>query len=84
MRLFEIKMPEMGDVGEVVVTDVLIQAKHHVAFDQPLIAIETDMATMQIPSPTSGIVHEIKVVCTQLWPRETQLCSLKTHCCPCC
>jgi pyruvate/2-oxoglutarate dehydrogenase complex dihydrolipoamide acyltransferase (E2) component len=61
MRLFEIKMPEMGDVGEVVVTDVLIQAKHHVAFDQPLIAIETDMATMQIPSPTSGIVHEIKV-----------------------
>ena len=32
MRLFEIKMPEMGDVGEVVVTDVLIQANQHIAF----------------------------------------------------
>jgi pyruvate/2-oxoglutarate dehydrogenase complex dihydrolipoamide acyltransferase (E2) component len=61
MRLFEIKMPEMGNVGEVVVTDVLIQANHHVALDQPLITIETEMATMQIPSPRSGVVHEIKV-----------------------
>ena len=61
MRLFEIKMPEVGDVGEVVVTDVLIQANHHVAFEQPLITIETEMATMQIPSPRSGVVHEIKI-----------------------
>jgi len=41
MRLFEIKMPEMGNVGEVVVTDVLIETNHHVALDQPLITIET-------------------------------------------
>ena len=61
MRLFEIKMPEMGDVGEVVVIDVLVQANHHVAFEQPLITIETEMATMQIPSPRSGVVHEVKV-----------------------
>ena len=61
MRLFEIKMPEMGNVGEVVVTDVLIQENHPVALDQPLITIETEMAAMQIPSPRSGVVHEIKV-----------------------
>ena len=61
MRLFEIKMPETGDVGEIVVTDVLVQAKQHIAFDQPMIAIETEMATMEIPSPRSGVVHEIKV-----------------------
>jgi pyruvate/2-oxoglutarate dehydrogenase complex dihydrolipoamide acyltransferase (E2) component len=61
MRLFEIKMPEMGDVGEVVVTDVLIQANQHVAFDQPMITIETEMASMEIPSPKSGVVHEIKI-----------------------
>jgi pyruvate/2-oxoglutarate dehydrogenase complex dihydrolipoamide acyltransferase (E2) component len=61
MRLFEIKMPEMGNVGEVVVVDVLVQANHHVVFEQPLITIETEMATMQIPSPRSGIVHEIKI-----------------------
>jgi len=61
MRLFEIKMPEMGNVGEVVVTDVLIQENHSVALDQPLITIETEMAAMQIPSPRSGVVHEIKV-----------------------
>ena len=61
MRLFEIKMPEMGDVGEVVVTDVLIQANQHIAFDQPMITIETEMASMEIPSPKSGVVHEIKI-----------------------
>ena len=61
MRLFEIKMPETGDVGEIVVTDVLVQSKQHIAFDQPMIAIETEMATMEIPSPRSGVVHEIKV-----------------------
>ena len=60
MRLFEIKMPETGDVGEIVVTDVLIQANQHIAFDQPMITVETDMATMEIPSPRSGVVHEIK------------------------
>lgn len=61
MRLFEIKMPEMGKAGEAVVTEVLIQTNQHVAFEQPLITIETDMATMQIPSPRAGIVHEMKV-----------------------
>ena len=61
MRLFEIKMPETGDVGEIVVTDVLIQANQHIAFDQPMITVETDMATMEIPSPRSGVVHEVKI-----------------------
>lgn len=61
MRLFEIKMPEMGKVGEVVVIEVLVRANQHVDFEQPLITIETDMATMQIPSPRAGIVHEMKV-----------------------
>ena len=51
MRLFEIKMPEMGDVGEVVVTDVLIQANQHIAFDQPMITIKTKMATIELTSP---------------------------------
>ena len=61
MRLFEIKMPEMEDVGEVVVIDVLVQANDHVVFEQPLITIETEMATMQIPSPRSGVLHEIRI-----------------------
>ena len=61
MRLFEIKMPETGGVGEIVVTDVLIQANQHIAFDQPMITVETDMATMEIPSPRSGVVHEVKI-----------------------
>ena len=60
MRLFEIKMPELGNVGEVIVTEVLIQPNQHVALDQPMITVETDMATMQIPSPRSAVVHEIK------------------------
>lgn len=62
MRLFEIKMPAMGDVGDIVVTEVLVQPSQPVAFEQPLITVETDMATMQLPSPRAGIVHEVQVV----------------------
>ena len=61
MRLFEIKMPDMGDVGEIVVTEVLVQASQPVGFEQPLITVETDMATLQLPSPRAGIVHEVRV-----------------------
>jgi pyruvate/2-oxoglutarate dehydrogenase complex dihydrolipoamide acyltransferase (E2) component len=61
MRLFEIKMPVMGDVGDIVVTDVLVQANHPVALEQPLITVETEMATMQLPSPRVGIVHEVRI-----------------------
>ena len=61
MRLFEIKMPEMGDVGAIVVTEVLVRANQPVAFEQPLITVETDMATLQLPSPRAGIVHEVRV-----------------------
>lgn len=61
MRLFEIKMPGMGDVGTIVVTEVLVQANQPVALEQPLITVETDMATLQLPSPRAGIVHEVSV-----------------------
>ena len=68
MRLFEIKMPETGDVGEIVVTDVLIQANQHIAFDQPMITVETDMATMEIPS-----VYLDKVFFFSIWKRKKQV-----------
>lgn len=62
MRLFEIKMPAMGDVGAIVVTEVLVQADQPVALEQPLITVETEMATLQLPSPRAGIVHAVSVV----------------------
>jgi pyruvate dehydrogenase E2 component (dihydrolipoamide acetyltransferase) len=61
MRLFEIRMPVMGNVGDIVVTEVLVQANHPVALDQPLITVETEMATMQLPSPRVGIVHGLSI-----------------------
>lgn len=61
MRLFEIKMPGMGDVGAIVVTEVLVKANQPVAFEQPLITVETDMATLQLPCPRAGTVHEVRV-----------------------
>ncbi len=61
MRLFEIKVPAMGDVGEIVVTEVLVKINESVDFEQPLITVETDMATLQLPSPRAGIVHGLNV-----------------------
>jgi len=58
----EIKVPDIAEsVQTGIITSVLVKKGDHVSVDQPVVEIETDKASTDIPSPFEGIVDEIKV-----------------------
>ncbi len=57
----EICVPPLGDVDEVDVIEVLVQPGDQVEQDTPLITLESDKATMEVPSPEVGTVKEVLV-----------------------
>jgi len=57
----EICVPDIGDFDEVEVVELLVAKGDVVEFDDPLISVESDKATMEIPSPAAGVVLEVRV-----------------------
>jgi dihydrolipoamide dehydrogenase len=57
----EVKVPDIGDFKSVEVIEVLVKPGDSVAKEQSLITLESDKATMEIPSPGAGVVKEIRV-----------------------
>ena len=57
----EVKVPDIGDYTNVPVIEVLVKAGDAVSKDQGLVTLESDKATMEVPSPVAGVVKEIKV-----------------------
>ncbi|HVC12474.1 MAG TPA: dihydrolipoyllysine-residue acetyltransferase [Burkholderiales bacterium] len=57
----EVRVPDIGDFKEVEVIEILVKPGDRVAKEQSLIALESDKATMEIPSPGEGVVKELKV-----------------------
>jgi pyruvate dehydrogenase E2 component (dihydrolipoamide acetyltransferase) len=61
MALVEVQVPDIGDFDEVAVIELLVKVGDTVAVEQSLITVESDKASMEIPSSTAGVVKEIKV-----------------------
>jgi len=61
MSMVEVKVPDIGDFKEVEVIEVLVKPGDTVAVDQSLITVESDKASMEIPSSQAGVVKELKV-----------------------
>jgi dihydrolipoamide dehydrogenase len=59
--LVEVKVPDIGDFADVPVIEVLVAAGDKVAREDPLVTLESDKATMDIPAPRAGTVAELKV-----------------------
>jgi dihydrolipoamide dehydrogenase len=57
----EVKVPDIGDFKEVEVIEVLVKPGDTVSKEQSLVTLESDKATMEIPSPGDGTVREIKL-----------------------
>jgi dihydrolipoamide dehydrogenase len=57
----EVKVPDIGDFKEVEVIEVLVKPGDAIAKEQSLITLESDKATMEIPSPAAGKVAQLKV-----------------------
>ena len=61
MALVEIKVPDIGDFDEVAVIELLVKVGDTVKAEQSLITVESDKASMEIPSSTAGVVKELRV-----------------------
>jgi dihydrolipoamide dehydrogenase len=57
----EVKVPDIGDYGEVPVIELLVQPGERVKRDQGLITLESDKATMEVPAPQAGVIRELRV-----------------------
>ena len=60
-QTIEVKVPDIGDFKDVAVIEVLVKAGDAVVPEQSLITMETDKATMDMPSPAAGVVKELKL-----------------------
>jgi dihydrolipoamide dehydrogenase len=61
MALVEVKVPDIGDFKDVAVIEVLVKAGDTVRAEQSLVTVESDKASMEIPSSHAGVVKEMKV-----------------------
>jgi dihydrolipoamide dehydrogenase len=59
--LVEVTVPDIGDFADVPVIEVLVSPGDEVAAEDPLVTLESDKATMDIPAPRAGTVAELKV-----------------------
>src|SRR5207247_8775091 len=57
----EVKVPDIGDFKDVAVIEVMVKAGETVAIDTSLIMVESDKASMEIPSSHAGVVKEVRV-----------------------
>ncbi len=61
MSLVEVKVPDIGDFDEVAVIELLVKAGDTVKVEQSLVTVESDKASMEIPSTHAGVVKELKI-----------------------
>ena len=61
MALTEVKVPDIGDFKDVPVIEILVKVGDTIKPEDALVTLESDKATMDVPSPAAGVVKEIKV-----------------------
>ncbi|WP_369743245.1 dihydrolipoyllysine-residue acetyltransferase [Pseudidiomarina sp. PP-1MA] len=60
-KTIDVMVPDIGESGEVDVIEVLVSAGDEIAAEDGLITLETDKATMDVPSPQAGVVESVEV-----------------------
>jgi dihydrolipoamide dehydrogenase len=78
MSRIEVACPDLGDFKDVPIIDVLVKAGDHVEVDSPLVTLETDKATMDVPSSAAGTVIEVLVGKGSRISKGTALVRLET------
>ncbi|MFL5863297.1 MAG: dihydrolipoyl dehydrogenase [Solirubrobacteraceae bacterium] len=58
---FEVRVPDIGDFDDVPVIEILVSVGDEVAVEDPLVTLESDKATMDVPAPHAGVVKELSV-----------------------
>jgi len=71
-----IEVPDIGDFDEVEIIEVLVSKGQRVAAEDPLITLESDKATMDIPAPSAGVITELRVEVGQTVSQGTPIALL--------
>jgi len=61
MSMIEVKVPDIGDFKDVPVIEIFVKAGDTVKAEDSLVSLESDKATMDVPSPAAGVVKDLKV-----------------------
>src|SRR6476619_195816 len=61
MSTVEVRVPDMGNFESVSVIDVLVKPGDTIDIDTPLVTLETDKATMDVPSTAKGVIEKVHV-----------------------
>ena len=78
MALMNVLVPDIGDFKDVAIIELLVKVGDTVAVDQSLITVESDKASMEIPSSHAGVVKEIKVALGDKINQGTVLLALES------
>ena len=79
MALIDIKVPDIGDFDEVAVIELLVNPGDTIKAEQSLITVESDKASMEIPSSHAGVVKELKVKLGDKVAEGTVVCTLEAE-----
>lgn len=61
MAIIDIHVPDIGDIKDAAVIEILVKPGQTITAEQSLITLESDKASMEVPSPQAGVVSEIKI-----------------------
>ena len=61
MSAIEVRVPDIGDFKEIPIIEVLVNPGDSIAPEDPLVTLESDKATMDVPAPAGGVVKDVKV-----------------------
>src|SRR5688572_17880661 len=59
-KLIEVKVPAIGDFKNIPIIEVLVKAGDTVNPEDPLVTLESDKATLDVPAPAAGVIKELK------------------------
>jgi dihydrolipoamide dehydrogenase len=73
----EIKVPDIGDFTDVPVIEILVKAGDPIKAEDPLVTLESDKATMEVPAPRDGVVKEVRIQVGDKVSRGTTILTLE-------
>ena len=75
----EVSVPDIGDFADVPVIEIHVASGDVISVEDPLVTLESDKATMDIPSPAAGTVRELRVKVGDLVSRGSPILLLDTE-----
>src|SRR5450432_2542380 len=73
----DVLVPDLGDFKDIPVIEVLVKAGDEVQAEQSLVTLESDKATMEVPSPAAGVVRDVKLKPGDKVSKGTLVCTLE-------